>query len=99
FGLSKEAVSKRLTEPGGVKDLPVLVVDDNATNRRILQEMLTNWHMKPTVVDGARAALAAMERARADGEPFALVLTDGMMPEMDGFELAGRIRQRSTLVG
>ena len=99
FGLSKEAVSKRLTEPVSVKDLPVLVVDDNATNRRILQEMLTNWHMKPTVVDGARAALAAMEQARDDGEPFALVLTDGMMPEMDGFELAEQIKQHSDLAG
>jgi PAS domain S-box-containing protein len=99
FGLSKEAVSKRLTEPVDVQDLPVLVVDDNATNRRILQEMLTNWRMKPTVVEGARAALAAMEEAREAGEPFALVLTDGMMPEMDGFELAEQIQQHPELAG
>ena len=77
----------------------MLVVDDNATNRRILEEVLTNWHMKPTVVDGARAALAAMEQAREAGEPFALVLTDGMMPEMDGFELAEQIRQHPELAG
>ena len=69
-------------------------MDDNATNRRILEEMLTNWGMKPTVVDGGAAALAALERARGAGTPFALVLLDAMMPEMDGFALAEQIRQR-----
>ena len=49
--------------PGRVRGLPVLVVDDNATNRRILEEMLTNWGMRPTVVDGGAAALAALEQA------------------------------------
>ncbi len=99
LGLSKAVLPKRLTEPVDVKDLPVLVVDDNATNRRILEEVLTNWGIKPTVVDGARAALAAMEWARDAGEPFALVLTDGMMPEMDGFELAEQIKQHPDLAG
>ncbi len=80
-------------EPADVHGLPVLVVDDNATNRRILEEMLTNWGMSTTVVDGGREALAALERARATGSPFALVLLDAMMPEMDGFTLAERIRQ------
>ena len=65
----------------------------------ILQEMLANWGMKPTVVEGGREALAALEQARAAGEPFALVLLDAMMPEMDGFTLAERIRQDSELVG
>ena len=50
-----------------VHGLPVLVVDDNATNRRILLEMLTNWGMRPTVVEGGREALAALEQAREDG--------------------------------
>jgi PAS domain S-box-containing protein len=97
LGLSTATLPQRLTEPVDVKELPVLVVDDNATNRRILEEVLTNWGMRPTAVDGARAALAAMERARAVAEPFALVLTDGMMPEMDGFELAERIRRHPGL--
>ena len=74
-------------------------MDDNATNRRILREMLTNWGMKPTVVEGGRAALAALEQARGSGSPFALVLLDAMMPEMDGFTLAERIRQDPELVG
>jgi CheY-like chemotaxis protein len=97
FGLSRDVVPRQVTESVDVKDLPVLVVDDNATNRRILQEMLSNWHMKPTVVDGARAALAAMEQARNAGEPFTLVLTDGRMPGMDGFELAEQIKQHPEL--
>ena len=80
-------------EPYRVHGLPVLVVDDNATNRRILEEMLTNWGMRPTVVEGGAPALAALERARGAGTPFALVLLDAMMPEMDGFTLAERIRE------
>lgn len=99
FGLSKAVLPQRLTEPVDMKDLPVLVVDDNATNRRILEEVLISWHLKPTVVDGARAGLAAMERARDTGEPFALVLTDAMMPEMDGFALAAQIRRQPGLTG
>jgi two-component system, sensor histidine kinase and response regulator len=81
-------------EPANVRDLPVLVVDDNATNRLILEEMLTSWRMKPTVVESGASALAILEQAREAGEPFALVLLDAMMPEMDGFGLAEAIRQR-----
>jgi two-component system sensor histidine kinase/response regulator len=80
-------------EPHRVQGLPVLVVDDNATNRRILEEMLINWGMQPTVVEGGAPALAALERASGAGSPFALVLLDAMMPEMDGFTLAERIRE------
>jgi PAS domain S-box-containing protein len=86
-------------EPAWLRDLPVLVVDDNATNRRILEEMLNNWGMAPTVVEGGREALAALARARGSGSPFALVLLDAMMPEMDGFMLAERIRQEPESVG
>jgi CheY-like chemotaxis protein len=80
-------------------DLPVLVVDDNATNRRILNEMLTRCQLRPTTVDGGRAALGCMMHAVAAGRPFPLVLIDAHMPEMDGFELAARIRQTPTLAG
>src|SRR5262249_28440931 len=74
--------SKAMRRPEALLNLPVLVVDDNATNRRILQEMLTNWRMKPAVVDSGRAALAEMARAVEAGDPFPLVLLDAMMPEM-----------------
>jgi PAS domain S-box-containing protein len=86
-------------EPARVHGLPVLVVDDNATNRRILDEMLTNWGMRPTLVEGGHEALAALEHARQCGSPFALVLLDAMMPEMDGFMLAALIRQGLDSVG
>ncbi len=82
-----------------LRGLPVLVVDDNETNRRILREVLTNWRMRPTVVDGGRAALAALREAVDAGEPFPLVLLDGHMPEMDGFMLAQRIQEIPTLAG
>jgi two-component system, sensor histidine kinase and response regulator len=79
--------------------MPVLVVDDNATNRRILNEILTSWGMRPTVVDGGSVALQAMELAHESGRMFPLVLLDFQMPEMDGFQLAERIAQRPHLAG
>ncbi|MBM4083417.1 MAG: response regulator [Planctomycetes bacterium] len=98
FGLQESAATPPLhLEPLSLHGLRVLVVDDNATNRRILHEMLTNWHMKPTLAEGATSALAAMERALKDGEPFPLVLLDAMMPETDGFELAERIKEHPDL--
>jgi signal transduction histidine kinase/CheY-like chemotaxis protein/HPt (histidine-containing phosphotransfer) domain-containing protein len=81
---------------GGHADLTgvrVLVVDDNATARSILREMLQSWRMQPMAVDSGRNALEALEQARSAGTPFRLVLTDGQMPEMDGFGLAERIAQ------
>ena len=77
--------------------LPVLVVDDNATNRRILQEVLTQWGMVPTLADSGSEALTAMTRASESGTPFALVLLDAMMSEMDGWMLAEHIQGRPDL--
>jgi PAS domain S-box-containing protein len=73
--------------------LPVLVVDDNATSRDILEEMLSSWDMRPTAVDGAAAALDTAQRAAADGRPFPVVLIDANMPGIDGFDLVERLRQ------
>jgi two-component system sensor histidine kinase/response regulator len=88
------AVPARSSWPGKLEDLPVLAVDDNATNRRILEEILRNWRMKATVVDSGPAALAEMDRAAGAGEPYPLVLLDGMMPEMDGSTVARLIQQQ-----
>ncbi len=71
----------------------VLIVDDNRTNRRILNGLLMLWGVVPTVVSDARQALAALEAARISEEPFDLVLTDMHMPHMDGFGLIEHIRQ------
>src|SRR5712691_5472229 len=82
-----------------VRDLPVLVVDDNATNRRILQELLSRWQMRPTMVDSGQQALAQLAQAREQDQPFALVLLDAHMPEMDGFTVATHMQQDPALVG
>jgi CheY-like chemotaxis protein/HPt (histidine-containing phosphotransfer) domain-containing protein len=82
-----------------LEGMRVLVVDDNATNRRILDEILTTWGMRPTGVDGGAAALQALDAARAADDPFPLVLLDYQMPDMDGFEVAERIGQRPHLAG
>jgi PAS domain S-box-containing protein len=83
--------------PDDLQGLPVLVVDDNATNRRILEELLTSWLMKPTLADSARQALTELEATATVHEPFPLVLLDAHMPEQDGFELAAEIRARPHL--
>ncbi len=71
----------------------VLVVDDNATNRRILDAMLRRWMMLPALAEGGEAGLALMEENAALGQSFPLVLIDAQMPDMDGFMLAERIKQ------
>jgi PAS domain S-box-containing protein len=80
--------------PEALQDLRVLVVDDNATNRRILDEMLRHWTMKPSTADGARAAIDLMDRAAQAGTPFPLLVLDAHMPGMDGFDLVQQIKQR-----
>lgn len=77
----------------------VLVVDDNATNRLILVEMLVGWKMLPASVERGAAAMEALDRAIAAGQLFSLVLLDAMMPDLDGFELAARIQERADLRG
>ncbi len=86
------AVASVRVEPEELRDMHVLIVDDNSTNRRLLSGMLTRWGMRPTGVESGRAALQAMDIARSTGRPFPLILLDGQMPEMDGFELAEQIK-------
>ncbi|TEU00535.1 MAG: response regulator [Anaerolineales bacterium] len=93
FSLQKEVSIEPASEPTTLYGLRVLVVDDNETNRLILEEMLNNWRMKPTTVDSGRTALVEMDRAAKAGKPFYLALLDGMMPQMDGFTLAEKIKQ------
>ncbi len=78
-----------------LQDLPVLVVDDNQTNRRILCEMTRGWGMRPCAAESGILALAALHTARLERNPFRLVLIDGNMPVMDGFELAEKILQET----
>jgi PAS domain S-box-containing protein len=87
------------SEPVKLRDLPVLVVDDNSTNRKILEEMIGNWRMKPVAAANGPAAMEALQRAHKNGTPFRLVLLDGHMPGMDGFEVAARVKQDPQLHG
>ena len=98
FGLDLgETATRRTGTQVDLRNLPVLVVDDNATNRRILHDMLCHWHMQAIEVDGGQAALAMLAQARDQGAPFPLVLLDACMPEMDGFAVATQIKADPTL--
>jgi two-component system sensor histidine kinase/response regulator len=77
------------------RDLPVLIVDDNATNRRMLVDTLASWHLRPTAVDSGPAALAAVVQAHLQGASYALALIDAQMPEMDGFALVEHLERAS----
>jgi len=82
-----------IAPPEILRAVRVLVVDDNRTNRRILEGMLGRWEMKSSSVQDGEEALAKLSEAREAGEPFALILMDMHMPKMDGFELIEEIRQ------
>ena len=68
------------------------MVDDNDTNRSILDKMLSNRGLKTTLADSGSAALEALQHAAESGNPFDLIVLDAHMPGMDGFTLAERIK-------
>ena len=79
--------------------VPVLIVDDNAVNRRILESQVAAWGMRPTTADGGQQALDALTAATRAGESFPLVLLDSHMPDLDGFAVAAAIAERPELAG
>ena len=79
--------------------IPVLIVDDNESNCRLLFQMVGNWGMDPTIAKSATQALVAMHDGLRSGQPFKLVITDAHMPDVDGFELARRIKEDPQLSG
>jgi signal transduction histidine kinase/CheY-like chemotaxis protein len=79
--------------------LHVLVVDDNATNRLILEETLLSWRMSPVSVEDGPAALDALKRSAQAGNPFLLIILDGCMPDMDGFAVAEAMHRDSAMAG
>jgi two-component system, sensor histidine kinase and response regulator len=92
LGRGRPAQERAQAASESLDGLPVLVVDDNDTNRRILGETLSGWGMDPMLVTSADEAEEELRRAAAGSSPFGLLITDLMMPEVDGFELAERIR-------
>ncbi|AMK22358.1 MULTISPECIES: response regulator [unclassified Sphingobium] len=95
FALAQGEPASQPAEPPSLHGLPVLIVDDNATNRRILDEMIRGWGMKPLVVESGPKALTALRNAAGIGRPLRLVLLDMMMPGMDGFAVAKEIARGS----
>jgi PAS domain S-box-containing protein len=86
-----------IAPPEILRDVKVLIVDDNRTNRRILEGMLKRWEMISTSVESGEEALVQLSAAWGAREPFGLILMDMHMPKMDGFGLVERIRQRPEL--
>jgi PAS domain S-box-containing protein len=94
FGMTSAKTLKSLPPaPVDLWNVRVMVVDDSATNQRMLEGVLLVWSMAPTSVKSGRLALAALSEARGKGDPFALVITDSGLPDMDGFDLVEKIRQ------
>jgi two-component system, sensor histidine kinase and response regulator len=86
-----------IAPPELLRGVKVLVVDDNRTNRRILEGMLKRWEMVSASAEDGEQALVMLAAALNEGKPYSLVLTDMHMPKMDGFDLIERIRRRPEL--
>ena len=99
FDISHVAGRCERLEPEALKDMRVLVIDDSATNRRILESLLSGWGMRPAMAAGAQEAFALLDRSLDTGEPFPLALVDARMPEVDGFQFAKQIRMTPALAG
>jgi signal transduction histidine kinase/DNA-binding response OmpR family regulator len=97
FAFPKNPAPSVEVDFAALADLAVLVVDDNETNRRLLQEMLRSWGIKPTPAERGSEALVLLEKAKTSGFPFSLVLLDAHMPEMDGFSIAHQIKNNPGL--
>jgi signal transduction histidine kinase/DNA-binding response OmpR family regulator len=75
-----------------LKGLRVLIVDDNRTNRRFLQDLLINWHMKPLVIESGSSIIEILESAANNHLPFDMILLDQHMPDHDGFAVTNLIK-------
>lgn len=85
--------------PGLLTGLRVLVVDDNATNRFVMESQLNTWGLRPDAVADARTALERSRTAVAAGQPFDVAVLDMCMPDMDGLELAHELSSDPALRG
>ncbi|MCI0426469.1 MAG: response regulator [Nitrospiraceae bacterium] len=97
FDVEPQSPENQHSTPTDLKDLRALVVDDNATNRLIIREALTAWAMLAREAPDGLTALTELKRARDTGEPYAFVLLDSRMPDLNGFEVAERIRADPSL--
>ncbi len=93
----EEEKPEQLLLQNQLKGMPVLIVDDNSTNSRILRDMTRSWGMLPAIAHSGYEALAMAEAADHKGELLRLVLLDVCMPGMDGFEVAEKFRNNASL--
>jgi len=96
-GIARNVASIQPIELTRLERLPVLVVDDNPTNGRILREMLERWGMDAVLAGSAAEALAMLRGPQRSATPFALLFTDANMPGMDGFTLVEQVHQEREL--
>ncbi|HZC67062.1 MAG TPA: response regulator [Nitrospirales bacterium] len=99
FQVQENPKPRALVPPAELRGMKALVVDNSATNRMILKELLTAWGMQVNEVPNGKEGLAELTRAQEAGDPYRLVLLDCRMPEMDGFQVAERLRALPDLVG
>ena len=97
FGVASEPEPTPPPDNESLAGMPALIVDDNAVNRSILTDLLCRWNMRPAFATSGLEALSMLRQAAEHGDPFSLVLTDVHMPDMDGFDLADRIRSSPQL--
>ncbi|HXR38738.1 MAG TPA: response regulator, partial [Terracidiphilus sp.] len=99
FRISLEAddafpVGESAPIPEALAGLRVLIVDDNESHRRILQDMLRSWKLRPSAVADAESALSGLEESNSSEPPFELLLIDADLPGVDGFVLAKRLKSQ-----
>ena len=86
------ATAGAMLKPAVLRDVATLVVDDNSTNRQMLNELLSHWGMKPTLAENGKGGMEILEQTNANGAAFPLILLDSHMPDMDGFTFAKHIK-------
>ena len=95
--LANATIQQPLKSLANLHDQKLLVVDDNLTNRTLLSQLLTNWQVEHTLVDSGKAALESLKVAAAAGHPYHIAILDMQMPEMDGSQLATKIKNDISL--
>ena len=94
---TREATVESSVAPVILRGVKVLIVDDNRTNRRILEGLVRQWGMNPTASSDGETALAELLAAQKAKDPYSLILTDMHMPKMDGFTLVECIKRKLEL--
>jgi len=93
LAIAEDQVRAVEPEDARLENIPVLVVDDNSTNRRMLNHLLLGWGMRVSLAENGANALAVLHGALGRNQPFRLLMTDAHMPEMDGFTLIEKVRE------